>query len=38
VRVGNEELVDPIVLFGGRGLFAATAAFLGAVFRQWLLM
>ena len=34
MRVGNEELVDPIVFFGGRGLLAATAAFLGAVFRK----
>ena len=34
MRVGNEKLVDPIVFFGGGGLFAATAAFLGAVFRQ----
>ncbi len=32
--VGNEELIDPIVFFGGSGLLAATAAFLGAVFRQ----
>ena len=32
VGVGNEELVNPIVLFGGRGQFSSAAAFLGAVF------
>jgi hypothetical protein len=39
VRVGDEELVDPVVFLGGRGLLAAPAALLRAVFGQgWLLM
>ena len=32
--VADEELFNPIVFFGGGGLLAATAAFLGAVFAQ----
>jgi hypothetical protein len=39
VRVGNKELVDPVVFFGGRGLLAAPATLLGAVLAKgWLLM
>ena len=34
VRIGDEELVDPIVFFGGGSLLAATPALLGAVFAQ----
>ena len=34
--VGDEELVYPVVFFSGRGLFAAAAAFLRAVFIQGL--
>ena len=32
--VADEELLDPVVFFGGGGLFAATAAFLCAVFAE----
>ncbi len=31
VRVGDEELVDPVVFLGGGGLLAAAAALLRAV-------
>ena len=34
MRIGDEQLLDPVVFFGGRGLLAATAAFLRAVFGQ----
>ena len=34
VRVGNKELVNPVVFLGGGSLFAAAAAFLRPVFRQ----
>ena len=34
VGVGDEQLVDPIVFLGGRGLLAATPALLGAVLGQ----
>jgi hypothetical protein len=34
VRVGDEELVDPVVFLGGRGLLAAAAALLRAVLGQ----
>ncbi len=34
VRVGDEELVDPVVFLGGRGLLAAPATLLRAVFAQ----
>mmetsp|Transcript_70446 Transcript_70446/g.165983 ORF Transcript_70446/g.165983 Transcript_70446/m.165983 type:complete len:904 (-) Transcript_70446:3267-5978(-) len=34
VGVGDEELVDPVVIFGGRGLLAAAAAALGAVLAE----
>ena len=34
--VGNEELVHPVVFFGGCGLLAPATAFLRAVFAQWL--
>jgi hypothetical protein len=36
VRVGDEELVDPVVFLGRRGLLAAAAALLGPVFAQGL--
>ena len=36
MRVGDKELVHPIVFFGRRGLLAAPAAFLRAVFAQGL--
>ena len=36
MRVGDEQLVDPVVFLGLRGLFAAAAAFLRAVLGQWL--
>ena len=36
VRVGDKELVNPVVFFGGSSQFAAPAAFLCAVFRQGL--
>jgi hypothetical protein len=34
VRVGDEELVDPVVFLGCCRLLAASAAFLGAVLAQ----
>jgi hypothetical protein len=34
MRVGNEELINPIVFLGLRRLLAAPAAFLSAVFRK----
>ena len=34
MRVGDEELVDPVVFFGGGGLLAAPAALLRTVFVQ----
>ena len=34
MRIGNKELVDPIVFFGLRGLFAPASATLSAVFGQ----
>ena len=34
MRVGDEELVDPVVFLGRRGLLAAAAALLRAVFAQ----
>ena len=34
MRVGDEELVDPVVFFGRRSLLAAPAALLGAVFGE----
>ena len=36
MRVGDEELVDPVVFFGGGSLFATAATLLCAVFTQWL--
>ena len=34
MRVGDKELVDPIVFFGGGRLLATATAFLRAVFAQ----
>ena len=34
MRVGNEDLVNPVIFLGGRGLLAPAAALLSAVFIQ----
>ena len=34
MRVGNEELINPVVFLGRRRLLAASAAFLRPVFGQ----